>query len=79
MKEPCKDCPDIQLDTYGYLCDLSCGKRTAWLNHQVGIKEAMKWIESHQLIEPDKDSITRFEPFYQIEQRELKELGLKDE
>ena len=38
------------------------------------IKEVVEWIKSHQLIEPDKDSITRFEPFYQIERKELEEI-----
>ena len=38
-----------------------------------GKEEVMEWIETHQLIEPAKDSITRFEPFYQIEKAKLKE------
>ncbi|MFH1231240.1 MAG: hypothetical protein V1709_07055 [Planctomycetota bacterium] len=37
-----------------------------------GTREMVKWIESHSLIKPNKDSLTKFEPFYQIEQRELK-------
>ncbi len=42
-----------------------------------GIKEVVEWIESHPLIEPHEDSLTRFEPFYQIEKRELKEWSIK--
>ncbi len=37
-----------------------------------GRREVVEWIEAHQIIEPKKDSLTRFEPFYQIEKRELK-------
>jgi len=47
-KEPCIDCPDINRDEYGYICDLTCGKRTAWLNYMEGFKagrrEVVKWI-----------------------------------
>jgi len=39
-------------------------------------KEVVEWIYSHQLIEPDEDSITRFEPFYQIEKRELEDYAV---
>jgi len=39
------------------------------------VSKVVEWIKSHQLIEPDRDSITRFEPFYQIEQAKLKEIG----
>lgn len=39
MEDPCKNCPNIQLDSYGYVCDLACGKRTAWLNYQAGVKD----------------------------------------
>ena len=45
---------------------------------RAGIKEVVRWIKSHQLIKPDKDSITRFEPFYQIEKAKLKEWGKED-
>lgn len=69
--EPCVDCPDKVIDDYGYYCDLTCGIRTAWLNYLEGVKEMVEWIESHELISPDKDSLTRFEPFYQITKNEL--------
>ena len=41
--------------------------------YQSGMRKIVEWIEQHQLIKPDTYSITRFEPFYQIEQKELKE------
>ena len=44
--------------------------------YQGGIKEIVEWIESHPLIKPDENSITQFEPFYQIEQAKLKEFGI---
>ena len=47
-KEPCIGCPDIQMDNYGYLCDLACGKRTAWLNYMAGIREAAEWIRQYE-------------------------------
>lgn len=43
--------------------------------YQSGIKEVVEWIEKHQLIKPDGNSITQFHPFYQIEERELKDRG----
>jgi len=73
--EPCINCPDKVIDNYGYYCDIACGGYSAWLNYREGIKEAVARIRSHQLIKPDGDSITRFEPFYQIEEAELKEWG----
>ncbi len=78
MKEPCLDCKVKILDEWGYFCETYCGKRVAYLNYQAGIREVVKWIRSHTLIEPDKDSITRFEPFYQIEEKELKEWGIEE-
>jgi len=46
-KNPCIGCPDLQMDEYGYLCDLSCGKRTAWLNYMAGIREVVEWINTN--------------------------------
>ena len=47
--EPCIDCLDLQKDEYGYLCDLACGKRSAWENqiqgYEIGIREAVEFIE----------------------------------
>jgi len=39
---------------------------------QAGMRFVVEWIQSHQLIEPTPDSITRFEPFYQISKAKLK-------
>lgn len=47
MKEPCIDCPEKKIDDYGYFCDLHCGKRTAWFNHQEGIREVVEWVDAH--------------------------------
>ena len=44
----------------------------AKISYKKGIEEVVAWIRSHQLIEPSDDSVTRFEPFYQIEQAKLK-------
>ncbi len=75
MKNLCISCSNRAIDDYGYVCDLYCGKHSEWLNYQAGIKEVMEWIETHNLIKPDEDSITQFSPFYQIEQKELKKWG----
>lgn len=45
-KDPCINCDNKVSDDYGYLCDLACGKRTAWLNYQAGQQSVMEWIES---------------------------------
>ena len=74
MDDPCIGCKEKQEDEYGLFCDLACGKATSYASYQWGFKSAIKWIRSHQLIKPDEDSITRFEPFYQIEEGELESL-----
>jgi len=47
--EPCIGCPNMQVDKYGYFCDIACGKRTAWLNqmegYQAGIREVVEQLE----------------------------------
>lgn len=43
MKDPCVDCPDNNIDEWGFLCNLGCGKRTAWVNYQAGVKEVVEW------------------------------------
>lgn len=40
-----------------------------------GMREVVEWIKTHTLIEPDKDSLTQFEPFYQVTEAFLKEKG----
>ena len=42
-----------------------------------GRREVVGWVQSHHLIEPSPDSITRFAPFYQIKQAALKEWGVE--
>jgi len=71
MKDPCVDCDKKQEDEYGLYCDLSCGKATAYANYQWGVKSVLLWIRRHDLIKPDDNSITRFEPFYQIEESDI--------
>jgi len=46
-------------------------------DYQAGIKEVIEWIKKHELTSPDDNSITRFYPFYYIEERELKEWGIE--
>lgn len=43
-----------------------------------GRKEVVKWIKEHPLIAPDENSLTKFEPFYQIEHAELKKWGIDE-
>ena len=62
-KEPCIGCPDMDLDEYGYLCDLACGKRTAWLNYMAGMKKVIEWLERARKIKVPK---------YQLEQWGIK-------
>jgi len=47
MNNPCIDCPSKEEDTYGLLCDLSCGKHTAYVNYQAGMKEVVEWVEAN--------------------------------
>lgn len=54
-KEPCIDCSNKQVDKYGYLCDLSCGKRTAWLNYRAGIKEVVEFCSNTHLLISNHD------------------------
>ena len=61
---------------YPLPCD-KCGLGQFELGKQAGIKEVVEWIRKHQLVQPDNNSITQFYPFYQIEERELKEWGCK--
>ena len=71
MDDPCVNCKERQEDSYGLFCDISCGKATAYANYQWGVKSVFAWIRSHDLIKPDKDSLTRFEPFYQINESDI--------
>jgi hypothetical protein len=37
------------------------------------VTTVIDWLKVHPLVEPDKDSLTRFEPYYMIEAKELKD------
>lgn len=50
---PCDNCEKKQVDIYGYLCDLSCGKRSAWINHEAGADAMFKAISKKVFIRPD--------------------------
>ena len=39
---PCAGCADISLDNYGLVCDLACGKNTAWLNREDGASRMLE-------------------------------------
>jgi len=52
-------------------------KAQAEISFKAGIKEVIEWIKKHELTSPDDNSITRFYPFYYIEERELKEWGIE--
>jgi len=45
MNNPCIDCPQKQEDGYGFLCDFACGKHSAYVYCQAGIREAIELIE----------------------------------
>lgn len=38
---------------------------------RAGRKEVIEWLTGHELIKPEADSLTQFEPFYQITQKEV--------
>ena len=40
----CKDCPDKMIDDYGMLCDLSCGKYSAYRNRENGADKLWKSV-----------------------------------
>lgn len=59
-KNPCDGCDKKQEDEHGLLCDLSCGKHSAYLNQEAGadamLKGVIKWIRGFEesLMCPDK-------------------------
>lgn len=61
---------------HGY--PLPCAKCGLWLDKQA-IAGIIDWIEKHELIKPDENSLTQFEPYYHIESKELKALKIKPE
>jgi len=46
-KCPCDDCSlEMKcIDQYGYMCDLSCGKRSAWANYELGADAMLAGLE----------------------------------
>ena len=77
--EPCVGCSNLEMDEWGYLCDLSCGKRTAWLNYQAGIMEVVEWMKQNS-----SDSLTNAGLFQIVLttvewQAKLKEWGITEE
>lgn len=79
MKEPCIDCTNKQTDEYGYFCDLSCGKRTAWVNYQAGIKETVKWVNNYwtNVIPPIVTQVS-LNKFYKEWQSQMEDWGIND-
>lgn len=69
---PCNKC-GLGLFEAGYNKALAQLAGMAEECKQQGRREVVEWVKTHSLIAPDKNSITRFEPFYQITQVELKE------
>ena len=72
-KNPCIDCPNKQIDEWGYLCDWSCGKRSAWLNYEAGADKMRlgiydnirrsSWNNNYETIDVTFNMATFFEMF----------------
>ena len=45
IPDPCADCSNKRVDEYGYLCDLGCGGRTAYLNKLAGADAMLEALE----------------------------------
>jgi hypothetical protein len=59
FKNPCDGCENKQEDDYGYLCDLACGKRTAWINQEAGADAMLEaLITSKYSSRCDLDKVT---------------------
>lgn len=50
IKDPCKKCNDKEIDSYGYYCDLACGKHTAYLNQKLGAEKVLEYLNDKGLI-----------------------------
>ncbi len=73
MKNPCENCFNKQEDTYGLLCDLSCGKHSMYINYQAGIKEVVDWVDKQKGYYPDSDYFNILVYDWQVK---VKEWGL---
>ena len=49
-KNPCEDCPDKIEDEYGLLCNLPCGKNTAWLNSEAGADAMLEALSKEGVV-----------------------------
>ena len=45
-KYPCDDCTEKQIDGYGYVCDLSCGKRSQWISREAGADAMLESVRN---------------------------------
>jgi hypothetical protein len=45
--DPCKDCPKKEVDDWGLVCDLACGKASAHDNYKSGAKDMLKYINDN--------------------------------
>ena len=43
-KCPCDECEKKEEDEYGLLCNLACGKYTAWLNREAGADALLEML-----------------------------------
>ena len=77
-KDPCDGCIKKQEDTYGLMCDLACGKHSAWSNRESGadtILEALEQLPSGVLMQDmtfRTDSGKRFRALWIPDDKEVK-------
>lgn len=45
IKNPCKHCKNKQIDSYGYVCDLTCGEYSAYLSQIEGAKKVLEYLK----------------------------------
>jgi len=73
MKNPCDKCERKEEDEYGLVCDLACGKHSAWFNHQEGIREVVTWLNDN--FEPTVPMTLDYKKWH----NKLKEWGISNE
>ena len=52
--DPCKDCPTKREDEWGFICDIYCGKMSAYRNYEAGadaMLEAIKGLTNQEVID----------------------------
>ena len=54
-KCPCDDCVAGHklIDEWGYFCDMACGKRTQWINREVGADAMLESLRKQNVTLPD--------------------------